>query len=617
MREEARGVSGAIARSLSRARGPAATMTSTSRSTTRAVFAARRLPLLAATAAAAAIVLLLAATPARASEGDAGGSSRPPVNLLGVHPSLLASYRASDRFSCDDGRVVLDPSKINDEYCDCADGMDEPGTSACANGRFHCRNRGGEPKDLPSSRVNDGVCDCCDGSDEVGRVGGVRCEKTCAAAGRKRRAELLERLKLAKGGVAKRRAAIAAAPAARAKWSAEVARLQNERDAKKIAADASEKLKDDADERAKALEKEEEEEKAAAAADEEEEKKRAEEAEASAAKEGAEDDTAGAAAAERSEQSEQSEDLAKLSRDLDELEAMIDDIGDGAAAPAPAPEHEETDEERGERMMRQWVKDDAPEKKDDDVVEDDAARDLEDPTPYLPEDVDADAYDDVNESEPEPEPESGGLLGKASKMFKGWGARRRRSAKKTRGGNASSDADASPSAATEARAEANRLRDAWSADATALRETEDALRENEARLTRFMGEDDEYAYMVGECYEAKVDKYVYEACPFGKASQDSTSLGTMQDIDRASPRTFKFTGGEGCWNGPARSLTATARCGAENKLAEVIETSRCEYVATLVTPAACAEDEERAAREELDALEREMRAAEEGGHDEL
>ena len=440
MREEARGVSGAIARSLSRARGPAATMTSTSRSTTRAVFAARRLPLLAATAAAAAIVLLLAATPARASEGDAGGSSRPPVNLLGVHPSLLASYRASDRFSCDDGRVVLDPSKINDEYCDCADGMDEPGTSACANGRFHCRNRGGEPKDLPSSRVNDGVCDCCDGSDEVGRVGGVRCEKTCAAAGRKRRAELLERLKLAKGGVAKRRAAIAAAPAARAKWSAEVARLQNERDAKKIAADASEKLKDDADERAKALEKVEEEEKAAAAADEEEEKKRAEKAEASAAKEGAEDDTAGAAAAERSEQSEQSEDLAKLSRDLDELEAMIDDIGDGAVAPAPAPapEHEETDEERGERMMRQWVKDDAPEKKDDDVVEDDAARDLEDPTPYLPEDVDADAYDDVDEPEPEPEPESGGLLGKASKMFKGWGARRRRSAKKTRGGNASS-----------------------------------------------------------------------------------------------------------------------------------------------------------------------------------
>jgi protein kinase C substrate 80K-H len=361
-----------------------------------------------------------------------------------VHPSLLASYRASDRFSCDDGRVVLDPSKINDEYCDCADGMDEPGTSACANGRFHCRNRGGEPKDLPSSRVNDGVCDCCDGSDEVGRVGGVRCEKTCAAAGRKRRAELLERLKLAKGGVAKRRAAIAAAPAARAKWSAEVARLQNERDAKKIAADASEKLKDDADERAKALEKVEEEEKAAAAADEEEEKKRAEEAEASAAKEGAEDDTAGAAAAERSERSEQSEDLAKLSRDLDELEAMIDDIGDGAVAPAPAPapEHEETDEERGERMMRQWVKDDAPEKKDDDVVEDDAApaRDLEDPTPYLPEDVDADAYDDVDDDEPEPEPEteSGGLLGKASKLFKGWGARRRRSAKKTRRGNASS-----------------------------------------------------------------------------------------------------------------------------------------------------------------------------------
>lgn len=38
--------------------------------------------------------------------------------------------------------VEIDVSKVNDDYCDCpADGMDEPGTNSCKNGRFFCNHQ--------------------------------------------------------------------------------------------------------------------------------------------------------------------------------------------------------------------------------------------------------------------------------------------------------------------------------------------------------------------------------------------------------------------------------------------------------------------------------------------
>eukprot|EP00088_Acartia_fossae_P026713 TRINITY_DN27514_c0_g1_i1.p1 TRINITY_DN27514_c0_g1~~TRINITY_DN27514_c0_g1_i1.p1 ORF type:complete len:200 (+),score=20.22 TRINITY_DN27514_c0_g1_i1:75-674(+) len=100
-----------------------------------------------------------------------GRKSKPKVPrdglgmILGVGESQQYKYLPTEdgKFKCLNVDVFIEFERLNDDYCDCSDGSDEPSTSACATGTFQCR-RGDTA--IPSSRVNDGVCDCCDGGDE-------------------------------------------------------------------------------------------------------------------------------------------------------------------------------------------------------------------------------------------------------------------------------------------------------------------------------------------------------------------------------------------------------------------------------------------------------------------
>ncbi|XP_050248427.1 glucosidase 2 subunit beta isoform X2 [Quercus robur] len=100
--------------------------------------------------------------------------------ILGLHP-LDEKYFDSEVIKCKDGSKSFTRDRVNDNFCDCVDGTDEPGTSACQAGKFYCRNVGSKPQFIFSSRINDRFCDCCDGSDE--HDGSVHCTNTCVMGG--------------------------------------------------------------------------------------------------------------------------------------------------------------------------------------------------------------------------------------------------------------------------------------------------------------------------------------------------------------------------------------------------------------------------------------------------
>ena len=85
------------------------------------------------------------------------------ATLRGLHPKLAHKYQTTE-FICD-GNKKMSSTAVNDNYCDCLDGTDEIGTSACNNGIFYCYNDG-MPMNISTTWVDDGIQDCCDGSDE-------------------------------------------------------------------------------------------------------------------------------------------------------------------------------------------------------------------------------------------------------------------------------------------------------------------------------------------------------------------------------------------------------------------------------------------------------------------
>jgi protein kinase C substrate 80K-H len=184
------------------------------------------------------VALTWAAATLAAAAAAVAGASAP----RGVPRSLEAVYAgAGGRFKCFDGSGAIDVARINDDFCDCADGSDEPGTSACPNGRFYCRNKGSRGKFVSSHLVNDGVCDCCDGADEWASKAG--CVDTCQEDGAAWRLAQAEAVRKAEAGARARLEYASQGRAAATERQEKLATLTASYDKAKAAREAAEKVR--------------------------------------------------------------------------------------------------------------------------------------------------------------------------------------------------------------------------------------------------------------------------------------------------------------------------------------------------------------------------------------
>ncbi|XP_062016216.1 glucosidase 2 subunit beta isoform X2 [Rosa rugosa] len=579
--------------------------------------------------------------------------------FLGIAPEDEKYYKSSEVIKCKDGSKKFSRAQLNDDFCDCSDGTDEPGTSACPGGKFYCRNVGHAPLQLFSSRVNDGICDCCDGSDEYD--GKVSCPNTCWEAGKVARDKLKKKIATYQEGVAIRKQEVEQAKVAMAKDEAELSKLQSDQKTLK-------RLVEQLRERKEQIEKAEERERLQKEKEEQEKK----EAEEKAKQENSGGEDQEKTKAEEEAKKEKSEDVEDGSAEDKPIESQHDDnVGnlddshsyqeavkqkkESVATSEPDFDggskvpHDEGDdasenteslskEELGRLVASRWTGEDTTKESGEvDVTKDSDHEDHEE-LPKETHDEQSDGYasetDDDNQKydDEDHEDEADDDFGVEDHSDSGSSYKYE------------SDTDSDLSDVTTLsnpswlekiqntvrnilhvvnifqtpvnQSEAASVRKEYDESSAKLSKIESRISSLTQKLKHDFGPDKEFYSFYGRCFESKQNKYVYKVCPYKQASQEeghsTTRLGSWDKFED-SYKVMIFANGDKCWNGPDRSLKVRLRCGLKNEVADVDEPSRCEYVALLSTPAICLEEKLQELQHKLDLMNKEQPHA----HDEL
>ncbi|CAH9122508.1 unnamed protein product [Cuscuta epithymum] len=605
--------------------------------------------------------------------------SLPSRDFLGISPQdeqYYSGLSSGAAIKCKNGSNKFSVAQLNDDFCDCPDGSDEPGTSACPSGKFYCRNAGHTPLLIYSSRVNDGICDCCDGSDEYG--GKTKCPNMCWEAGKEARDRLKKRITIYQKGVIIRKSEVEKAKLEILKEEAELVKLTKE---EKILKEIVEQLREHKEQIEKAEEKER-----LQREKEEKEKRETEEAkledtkieknheEAVNMKDGLREDIPSEKAPsvenaiedysskvdkadniDTSVMEETSRNEAERVAEDSHKHAMIEEDlsadDDGSVLRSTnevKDEAEDTEslskEELGRVVGSRWT----GKKNEKESGEDKTNKDYhgDDDEEYSTFDSDDDTEDQMDEhgEEDHSDSNSSPLLSddEAEDQGDDFVGEDHDSSSPSSSSSDDDDLDLSDTASTSNPhwlekikrnaqrilqtfnlfqtpvdiSEAARIRKEYDDSSAKLSKLQSRISKLTKKLKHDFGPQKEFYSFHGQCFEIKKNKYTYNICPFKKATQvegHSTSHLGNWDKFEDSYRTMIFTNGDHCWNGPDRSIKVKLRCGLKHEVTEVDEPSRCEYLAFLSTPAVCVEEKLKELEVKLKMLNSELPQ----GHDEL
>ncbi|KAK6173168.1 hypothetical protein SNE40_016675 [Patella caerulea] len=510
------------------------------------------------------------------------GSSENLSHPRGIPASKASFYRPAETFRCIQSGKTIPFEYINDDYCDCEDGSDEPGTSACPMMRYYCENLGHKPEYILSSRVNDGICDCCDGSDEF-EGEKIQCLNFCEEIGRKDREEKEKEKKLQEEG-------------SKIKLNY-IQQGQKIREEKKARLDQVEKEKDEMTEIKSDLENK----KTEAETPEKEAKERHEKAwEEEKAKRKAEKEkqTALIVFDEIDSNDDQHVEMGEI---MAHSEFDID--ADGTVSHDEAKEYLEELERvgRDDFIEKIWpnIKEIFKSKKSDSEAKGDKdSQSTEEKVPDLTPPVADDDEDDYDGDDDEEDVDKQRVSENQDVENK----------------TPEEDEDKMPDYDEETKqliAAADDARNQFNDADRKLRDAETEMNNLKSFLDLDFGHQDVYASLKGQCFEMTDREYTYKLCPFEKASQRPKSGGTETSLgvwghwsgdETNKYSAMKYEKGQNCWNGPDRSAHVILQCGMENILLSASEPSRCEYQFEFATPAFCSQEDPNANKETHDEL---------------